>query len=141
MLRKQRDIRFLSAGIAAAVMAAASPAQPATPQRLTYTVQHSRYGNIGTYTNAVEKTGETTTVVTNAHIQVSILGVVLYRQEASRQEHWSGDRLMSFHGVTTVNGKPFEMSGAAEGDRFVMMVAGRRYRGAGERAHRQSLVA
>jgi hypothetical protein len=119
MLRK--DFRFLSVIAAAASMAMITPAQPATPQSLVYTVHHSRYGDIGTYSNAVEKTGETTTVVTNAHIQVSILGVVLYRQDAARQEHWSGNRLMSFHGVTTVNGKAFEMSGTAQGDRFVMM--------------------
>jgi hypothetical protein len=120
MLRK--DFRFLSAIVAAASMAMVSPAQPAnSAQHLVYTVHHSRYGDIGTYSNAVATTGETTTVVTNAHIQVAVLGVVLYRQDASRQENWSGNRLMSFHGVTTVNGKPFEMSGAAEGDRFVMM--------------------
>ena len=121
MLHKGMDFGFLSALIAMVIMAVVSPAQAATPQRLVYTVHHSRYGNIGTYTNAVEKMGETITVVTEAHIQVSILGVVFYRQDASRQERWTGNRLMSFHGVTTVNGKPFEMTGAAQGDRFVMM--------------------
>jgi hypothetical protein len=121
MLRKGMIFRFLSALIATAIMAAVSPAQSAAPRNLIYTVYHSRYGTIGTYTNAVEKTGETTTVVTNAHIQVSLLGVVFYRQDASRQERWAGNRLISFHGVTTVNGKPFEMTGAPQGDRFVMM--------------------
>jgi hypothetical protein len=29
--------------------------------------------------------------------------------------------LVAFHGVTTVNGKPMEMTGAAQGDQFVMM--------------------
>jgi hypothetical protein len=29
--------------------------------------------------------------------------------------------LVSFHGVTTVNGKAMEMTGAAQGDQFVMM--------------------
>ena len=119
MSHKGMDFRILSL-IAATIMAAVSPAQ-AAPQRLVYTVQHSRYGNIGTYSNAVEKTGDMTTVVTDAHIQVSILGVVFYRQDASRQERWAGNRLVSFHGVTTVNGKPFEMTGAAQGDSFVMM--------------------
>ena len=120
MLHKGMDFGPLSL-IVMSIMAAVSPAQSATPLRLVYTVHHSRYGNIGTYSNAVEKSGETTTVITDAHIQVSLLGVVFYRQDASRQERWAGNRLISFHGVTTVNGKPFEMTGAAQGDRFVMM--------------------
>jgi hypothetical protein len=119
MLHKGIDVQILSL-IAATIVAAASPAQSA-PQRMVYTVQHSRYGNIGTYSNAVEKTGDTTIVVTDAHIQVSLLGIVFYRQDASRQERWTNNRLMAFHGVTTVNGKSFEMTGAAQGGSFVMM--------------------
>jgi hypothetical protein len=122
MLRQGMDFRVLITAIAMFFAAGVPPAQSAAaPQKLVYSVHHSRYGTIGTYTNAVEKTGETTTVVTDAHIQVSILGVVLYRQDAARQERWNGGRLVSFHGVTTVNGRPFEMNGAAQGDNFVMM--------------------
>jgi hypothetical protein len=95
----------------------AAPAQ----QKMVYSVHHSRYGNIGTYSNSVEKAGDMTTVTTDAHIQVSLLGIVLYRQDAQRQERWNGNRLVSFHGVTTVNGNPIEMTGAAQGDQFVMM--------------------
>lgn len=91
------------------------------PQRFVYTIEHSRYGRIGTYTNTIEKTGGDTTVGTEVHIAVSLLGVVLYRQDASRKERWSGDRLVFFHGVTTVNGHSLELDGAADGDRFVLM--------------------
>ncbi|MEA2825448.1 MAG: hypothetical protein QOF03_1930 [Alphaproteobacteria bacterium] len=97
------------------------PAFSASPERMVYRVQHPRYGNIGTYTNAVEKSGTLTTVTTEAHILVSVLGVVLYRQEIARQERWDADRLVSFHGVTTVNGKTIELTGSADGDRFVLM--------------------
>jgi hypothetical protein len=97
------------------------PAFSASPERMVYRVQHSRYGNIGTYSNAVEKTGNVTTVTTEAHILVSVLGVVLYRQDIARQERWNADRLVGFHGVTTVNGKPYELTGSADGDRFVLM--------------------
>ena len=107
----------LTAGPITASDAHAAPAQ----QKMVYSVHHSRYGNIGTYTNSVEKAGDMTTVTTDAHIQVSLLGIVLYRQEAQRQERWNGNRLVSFHGVTTVNGKAMEMTGAAQGDQFVMM--------------------
>src|ERR1043166_7039962 len=98
-------------------LAQSAPAQ----QKMVYSVHHSRYGDIGTYSNSVEKAGDMTTVTTDAHIQVSLLGIVLYRQDAQRQERWNGSRLVSFHGVTTVNGKAMEVTGAAQGDQFVMM--------------------
>ena len=97
------------------------PAWSASSDRMVYRVQHARYGNIGTYSNAVEKAGTLTTVTTEGHIAVSILGVVLYRQDIARQERWNADRLVAFHGVTTVNGKPYELTGNADGDRFVLM--------------------
>jgi hypothetical protein len=97
------------------------PAFSASPERMVYRVQHSRYGNIGTYSNAVEKAANVTTVTTEAHILVSVLGVVLYRQDIARQERWNADRLVGFHGVTTVNGKTIELTGSADGDRFVLM--------------------
>jgi len=105
--------------LAAAMVMPALPAA-AAPQTLAYQVQHPTYGKIGTMTNTIEKSGEQTTVTTDGRIRVSILGVVLYRQEFSRIERWIGDRLMSFHGVTTVNGRATEVNGSAEGDRFVV---------------------
>ena len=99
---------------------AESVAAPAAAQKFIYSVHHSRYGTIGSYTNTVVRNGDDTTVNTDIKIAVSIIGVTLFRQDASRQEHWSGGRLVSFHGVTTTNGRPIQLDGAAEGDRFVM---------------------
>ncbi len=114
----------LSSVVALIVLAAAMvmPALPASaaPQKLVYQVQHPTYGSIGTLTNAIEKNGDQTTVTSDGRIRVSILGIVLYRQEFSRIEHWIGDRLTAFHGVTTVNGRATEVNGSAEGDRFVV---------------------
>ncbi|HEY4265245.1 MAG TPA: DUF6134 family protein [Micropepsaceae bacterium] len=123
MPAQAKGLRILPAALAMAAFALLSPAHSAAPavQRLTYSVHHSRYGTLGTYTNAVTKSGDMTTVNTEVHIQLSILGVVLYRQEAMRQERWNAGRLVAFHGVTTVNGRSFEMNGAAQGERFVMM--------------------
>src|SRR5215468_7575373 len=110
--------KLTASALLLSLTAAAFVANPAAyaAEKMVYSVHHSRYGDIGTYTNSVEKAGETTTVTTDAHIQVSLLGIVLYRQDAQRQERWNGNRLVSFHGVTTVNGKPTEMTGAAQGD-------------------------
>ena len=112
---------FLISFLLGPALIVSMPALSASPERLVYRVQHSRYGNIGTYSNAVEKAGDVTTIMTEAHIAVSILGVVLYRQDVTRQERWNADRLVAFHGVTTVNGKPYELTGSADGDRFVLM--------------------
>ena len=96
---------FLISLLLGSMLIESVPALSASPERMVYRVQHSRYGNIGTYSNAVEKSGNITTVTTEAHILVSVLGVVLYRQDIARQERWNADRLVAFHGVTTVNGK------------------------------------
>jgi len=111
-------IRILSGFAASAIVALMATAPAHAADKLVYQVQHSKYGNIGTYTNTIEKDGDATTVTTQGEVKVSVLGVVLYRQEISRVEKWDGDRLMSFHGVTTVNGKAFEINGEAEGDHF-----------------------
>ncbi len=90
------------------------------PQKFVYTVQHSRYGKIGTYSNTIVHDGDEISVNTELSISVSFLGITVFRQTASRQEHWKSGRLVYFHGVTTTNGKLIELSGEADGDRFVL---------------------
>jgi hypothetical protein len=114
---------FAIACAIATALASAAGAAPA-PQKFVYTVHHSRYGKIGTFTNTVERDGEETTVTTQVRIAVSIFGVTLYRQDAERQEHWSGDRLVAFHGVTTTNGNAIELDGLAQDNHFVLKTPG-----------------
>jgi len=123
MLSKGLLIRLCSIvsllAVAASVMASAPPASAAL-QKFVYQVRHSTYGRIGTYTNSVETTGEKTTVTTEGRIAVSILGIVLYRQDFDRVERWTGERLMSFQGLTTTNGRAIEVKGEAAGDGFAV---------------------
>jgi hypothetical protein len=88
---------------------------------MRYHVSHAIYGDIGTYSNTVEQVGDTTTVLTDAHFEVSLLGIVVHREDAQRQERWRGDRLVFFQGVTTKNGRPLELHGEARGDSFVIV--------------------
>ncbi len=90
-------------------------------QRLVYRVRHSTYGNIGTYTNTIAKSGDTTVVKTEGRLRVLILGIVMYRQDLSRTERWSNGRLMAFHGITKVNDRTIEVSGEADGNHFHVM--------------------
>ena len=95
-------------------------AAPPTLQTLVYTVHHSRYGRIGTYTNTIMRDGAEISVDTEVRIAVSFLGITMFRQEASRQERWEDGRLVFFHGVTSTNGRSIELRGTADGDMFVL---------------------
>jgi Family of unknown function (DUF6134) len=108
-------------GILAGAMddtAAAAPS--ASTEQLRYRVQHSKFGNIGTYTNVVQTAGDVTTVRTSVHLLVTVLGVGLHREDAERTERWQNGRLMSFTGTTTKNGDKVEVKGAASGNDFVI---------------------
>lgn len=91
-----------------------------SPHELVYNVKHSVFGNIGTYSNLIEKSGATTTIKTTAHFLVTALGVGLHREDAQRVEQFLGDRLTFFHGVTVKNGETTEIKGQASGNNFVI---------------------
>jgi hypothetical protein len=96
-------------------------ADAAAAMQLNYRVTHSTYGEIGTYSNAIEPSaGGATTVQTRAHFAVKVLGVTLHREDAERTERWQGNRLISFAGVTSKGGQPMVVRGEARGDSFVI---------------------
>ena len=89
-----------------------------------YRVHHATYGDIGTYTNVVDHEGEDTVVHTELHIAVRILGLVVWRQDAARTEHWRQNRFVSFDGITTTNGKRLMLRGEARDDAFAITTPG-----------------
>lgn len=95
-------------------------ATPASGEQLRYRVQHSVFGNIGTYANFVQTLGDVTTVKTTAHFLVRMLGVGVHREDAERTERWQGGRLISFVGVTRKNDDTIEIKGEAKGNHFVI---------------------
>jgi hypothetical protein len=119
-----RATSFLAIAGLFAILADDGAAVSAASHVLRYRVKHVTYGDIGTYSNTVEQTGDTTTVLTEVHFKVSLLGIVLHREDAQRTERWRGDRLVYFHGVTTKNGQPLELRGEARGDSFVIASPG-----------------
>ena len=88
--------------------------------QFTYRVNHSVFGDIGTYTNTVEPTRDGTTVKTQAHFEVKMLGVRMYREEADRTERWQGNRLVSFRSVTDKGDGPQVVKGEAHDNTFVI---------------------
>ena len=97
-----------------------SHADPGSTHVLRYRVTHSRYGEIGTYTNNIVSTGATTIVETQIHLAVRLLGIVVHREDAERAEVWNGNRLAVFHGATIVNGQTTKISGKAGADGFTV---------------------
>ena len=63
------------------------------------------------------------TVQTRAHFEVKMLGVRMYREDADRTEHWQGNRLVSFRGVTDKGDGPAEIKGEARGNNFLITSA------------------
>lgn len=104
----------------AAVLLASPDGAMAAQDRLDYRVSHSIYGDIGTYSNVVDRDGETTMVTSTLDVKVSILGIVAYRRSAHRVETWMGDRLVDFQSTSRLNGTTIALSGAAQGDNFVL---------------------
>ena len=106
-----------------AILAGSTAARPAlaeSPAQFVYRVNHSVFGDIGTYTNTVEPSREGITVKTHAHFEVKMLGVRVHREDAERTEHWQGNRLVSFHGVTDKGDGPMQVNGEARGNSFVI---------------------
>lgn len=117
MLRSRLALAPLVVAFAALQHGAASAA---TPQVYQYRIEHPKYGDIGTYTNTIEQNGDSTDVRTDVQVAVRFLGLVLFRQEATRLEHWQKDRLVSFTGTTVTNGDKIEVHGEARGAEFVV---------------------
>ena len=104
----------------AAGLCAAAAATGHAAETYNYTVRHPSFGEIGTYTDRIERSGDQWRVDTTLHVAVSVLGVVVHREDAHRTQLWRAGRLVSFHGVTTTNGDPLEVRGEAKDDGFVV---------------------
>ncbi len=112
-----RPIPILAASLlAAAFLGSAS----AAPRSYEYRVIHPTYGDIGTYTNMIERVGGDTEVTSDLRIAVRMLGIVVYRQEARRSERWQGRTLVAFDSVTVTNGERLQVHGEARDGGFAV---------------------
>ena len=98
----------------------AGPAKAQDSAQFIYHVNHTVFGDIGTYTNTVEPIRDGVTVKTQAHFEVKLLGVRMHREDAERTEHWQGNRLVAFRGVTDKGDGPVEVKGEANGNSFII---------------------
>ena len=115
LARRAMSIVGLLAGLVAG-----GPVMAQDSAQFIYHVNHSVFGDIGTYTNTVEPTRDGATVKTQAHFEVKMLGVRMHREDAERTERWQGNRLVAFRGVTDKGDGPVEVKGEARGNNFII---------------------
>jgi hypothetical protein len=113
-------MKWSAAAFLAAAAAMLAPSAEASQTTYEYHIEHARYGDIGTYVNVVNETGDSAEVHTELNVAVKVLGIVMFREEARRTERWQGDRLVAFDSVTVTNGNKIEVHGQAQGDAFVV---------------------
>ncbi len=86
-----------AAGLALMTALGGGPVLAGTAGKVyTYHIEHPRYGDIGTYTNVVTRSGDISRSLLRFISWSSLLGIVMYREDANRTEHWQGDRLVAF---------------------------------------------
>jgi hypothetical protein len=116
----RRTIETLLASAFLVIAAAGATSETAGTTTYEYRIDHPTYGDIGTYVNVVRQSGAETEVDSELRIAVKVLGIVVYRQEASRVERWRNDKLVSFDGTTVTNGDKIELHGEGRDDGFVL---------------------
>ena len=104
----------------AALQVTGATAAATAAEVYVYDVRHPVYGQIGIYTDTLERTAAGWHLETRLQVTVRLLGLVLHREEAHHDAVWQRGRLVRFHGVTTTNGTTVELRGEASGDVFVL---------------------
>jgi hypothetical protein len=102
-----------------ACLTAVGPAQ-SQEQTYSYSVAHPLYGTIGTYTQTIARSGDTTRVDGQLRVAAKVLGITVHREESDHIEIFRGDRLVSLLSVTTTNGVRLDVRGEAQGNHFVV---------------------
>jgi hypothetical protein len=95
---------------------------PASAQErvYSYSVVHPYYGTIGTFTERIARSGDTTRIESHVRVAVKIFGIVVHREEGDHVEIFRSDRLISLQSATTTNGARLEVRGEAKGEYFVV---------------------
>jgi Family of unknown function (DUF6134) len=101
------------------LLTAAVPVR-AQERAYSYNVVHPFYGTIGTFTESIARSGDTTRIDSHLRVAVRILGIVVHREEGDHTEIFRGDRLVSLQSATTTNGIRLDVQGEAKGDHFVV---------------------
>ena len=75
---------------------------------------------IGTHDFVLQELDNQRKLLSEASFEYRLLFVKLYGYEHENIETWAGDCLTGIESKTDANGKPFQVSGSLQGDRFVL---------------------
>ena len=75
---------------------------------------------IGTHDFVLQQLDNQRKLLSEANFEYRLMFVKLYGYEHENTETWSGDCLTGIESKTDANGKPFQVSGSLQGDRFVL---------------------
>jgi hypothetical protein len=115
ILRPAGALGFYILCAAGAVAAAAAPEPPPGKWHFTVLLDGKR---IGAHDFAVERHGEETDVVTEAHFRVKAAFISLYQYDHQDHEVWHNGCLARLSSHTRDNGKSFTVQGDLKGDAF-----------------------
>jgi Family of unknown function (DUF6134) len=112
------------AGLLLVLTGAAPVAEPVPPfppdGTYRYAVAHPSFGDIGSYSNSVTRTGNEVTVRTHVEIRVRIAFVTVRQIIADRSELWRNGKLTRYRSVTVRDGKTIEVNGEDQAAGFVI---------------------
>lgn len=114
------NAKFIFTCMAFLATLAASETAHAGQQTYSYTVEHPSYGQIGTYTNTVHDADGIIQMDSQLRVEVQVLGIVVFQEDADRSEIWRANRLLSFRSVSHKDGERLEVSGEATDKGFVV---------------------
>jgi hypothetical protein len=126
--RRQAFIR-LSGAVFASTMSSSLPIQalaevatpaPVGPLVYTYAILHPHYGEIGTFTDRIDRKPNTMRIDGRLRIAMSSFGLVLYRKATDVTAIMRDERLISLQSVTKKSGAYVQVRGEALGDQFVV---------------------
>lgn len=100
---------------------AAGPPEDGTSKVYKYKIHHPIYGDIGTYTNTIQKNGTDVSVRNEIRATVKILEIIVHDHKSRSTELWRDGRIVSFEGNTKENGTVYEIRGRAEGEKFIVV--------------------
>ena len=131
LIRSGAVFAVLTMSLSFPTPALAEVTTPAAAGQLVYTyaVLHPHYGEIGTFTDTIDRKPETMRIEGRLRVAVKFLGIVIYRKETDVTAIMRDDRLISLHSVTKKGDEYLHVRGEAQGDQFVVTTTGGTFAG------------
>jgi hypothetical protein len=110
----------MSSNLPMQALAEVGPPTPVAPLVYTYAILHPHYGEIGTFTDTIDRKPNTMRIDGRLRIAMKSFGIVLYRKETDFTAIMRDERLISLQSVTKKGGEYLQVRGDAQGDQFVV---------------------